>query len=80
VNLNGRLERLERRGRGEGYTEAELRATADAVAREHDLPVEEVLAEMERWLARTPAEQAAFIAALPPDLRAEIEAILESGG
>ena len=78
MNVTGRLDRLERRERGEGYTEAELRAKAHAVAREHDLPVEEVLEEMKRFLALPPAARDASIAALSPEERAERDAILES--
>ncbi len=64
MSLSSRLDRLERRGRGEDSTEAELRAKADAVAREHDLPVDEVLEEMERILAMPPADRDAYCAAV----------------
>jgi len=64
MTINRRLDRLERRDRGERYTEAELRATADALGREHDLPVEEVLAELKRILALPPADRDAYCAAV----------------
>ncbi len=71
MNFSGRLDRLEGRERGEGYTEAELRAKADAVAREHDLPVEEVLAELKRILAMPPADRDAYCAAVLAETEAD---------
>ena len=79
MNVNGRLDQLERHARGADYTEAELRAKAHAVGRAYDLDVDEVLAEMKRFLAMTPAEHAAFLDALSPEERAELDAILDSG-
>jgi hypothetical protein len=64
MTINGRLDRLERRARGEDSTEADLRAKADAVAREHDLPVEEVLTELKRILAMPPADRDAYCTAV----------------
>ena len=78
MNVTGRLDRLERRERGADSTEADLRAKAHAIGREHDLDVDEVLAELKRFLAMTAAERDASIAALSPEERAELDAILRS--
>ncbi len=62
MSLVTRLLALEQRRSGAYVTEAELVALVDAVARERDLPVEELLAETRTVLALTPAAREAYAA------------------
>ena len=66
MSLVTRLLALERRRSGEDSTEAGLVAAVDAVARERDLPFEELLAETRHVLAMTPAEREAYAAGEEP--------------
>ena len=63
MTLITRLLDLEQRRSGTYVTEAELVALVDAVARERDLPFEELLTEMRTVLAMTPAAREAYAAA-----------------
>ena len=60
MNLDGRLRRLEQQPVSDAY----LWERADALARAHDLNLDEVLEEARRLLAMPPAQQAAAIAEL----------------
>lgn len=55
MNLDGRLRRLEEQPVSESY----LYDRADAVARAHHLNLDEVIEEARRFLAMSPAQQAA---------------------
>jgi len=70
VSLDRRLARLEQRPTNDG----DLRAHVEALAREHDLPFEEVYELSKRLLGMTKAERLAFGA----EVRAEVAARGES--
>ena len=60
MRLSSRLVALERRHARLTYTDAELRARLDPVAREHDVSLDELVAETRRVLAMTDAEREAY--------------------
>ena len=56
MSLPTRIARLERQPNAASMADDAIRAMAEATAREHDLDVDELVEEIRRVLAMTPAE------------------------
>ena len=82
MNLVGRLVALERSRRFGGYTEAQLRARCDDIARHFDLPAEDVYEVTRRYLAIGPdaavRELADELGVSVDELRRDMEAMRET--